>query len=50
MSADEFGTTSTIESWENLLLVLGAITFVQQSLKLYNKAPPNSLVVTVEQL
>ncbi|MBZ3887886.1 Eukaryotic peptide chain release factor subunit 1 [Sciurus carolinensis] len=43
--ADELGTASNIKSRVNRLSVLGAITSVQQRLKLYNKVPPNGLVV-----
>jgi peptide chain release factor subunit 1 len=45
MLADEYGTASNIKSRVNRLSVLGAITSVQQRLKLYNKVPPNGLVV-----
>ncbi|XP_065648372.1 eukaryotic peptide chain release factor subunit 1 isoform X2 [Hydra vulgaris] len=45
MLADEFGTASNIKSRVNRLSVLGAITSVQNRLKLYNKVPPNGLVV-----
>jgi len=45
MLADEFGTASNIKSRVNRLSVLGAITSVQQKLKLYSKVPPNGLVV-----
>ena len=45
MLADEFGTASNIKSRVNRLSVLGAITSVQQRLKLYTKVPPNGLVV-----
>uniref|UniRef100_A0A8C8EH86 Eukaryotic peptide chain release factor subunit 1 n=2 Tax=Oncorhynchus TaxID=8016 RepID=A0A8C8EH86_ONCTS len=45
MLADEFGTASNIKSRVNRLSVLGAITSVQQRLKLYHKVPPNGLVV-----
>ncbi|CAM4617735.1 unnamed protein product [Leuciscus chuanchicus] len=45
MLADEFGTASNIKSRVNRLSVLGAITSVQQRLKLYNKVPHNGLVV-----
>uniref|UniRef100_A0A8C6FJG7 Eukaryotic peptide chain release factor subunit 1 n=1 Tax=Moschus moschiferus TaxID=68415 RepID=A0A8C6FJG7_MOSMO len=41
MLADEFGAASNIKSQVNRLSVLGAITSVQQRLKLYNKVPPN---------
>lgn len=45
MLADEYGTASNIKSRVNRLSVLGAITSVQARLKLYNKVPPNGLVV-----
>ncbi|BFY98628.1 hypothetical protein BsWGS_01668 [Bradybaena similaris] len=45
MLADEFGTASNIKSRVNRLSVLGAITSVQQRLKLYNRVPPNGLVI-----
>lgn len=45
MLADEFGTASNIKSRVNRLSVLSAITSTQQRLKLYNKVPPNGLVV-----
>ncbi|XP_011856884.1 PREDICTED: eukaryotic peptide chain release factor subunit 1-like [Mandrillus leucophaeus] len=45
MLADEFGSASNIKSQVNCLSVLGAITSVQQRLRLYNKVPPNGLVV-----
>ena len=45
MLADEYGTASNIKSRVNRLSVLGAIVSVQQKLKLYNKVPPNGLVV-----
>jgi peptide chain release factor subunit 1 len=45
MLADEFGTASNIKSRVNRQSVLGAITSVQQRLKLYNKVPTNGLVV-----
>lgn len=45
MLADEFGTASNIKSRVNRLSVLGAITSVQQRLKLYAKVPPNGLVI-----
>ena len=45
MLADEYGTASNIKSRVNRLSVLGAITSVQQRLKLYNKVPTNGLVV-----
>ena len=43
--ADEFGTASNIKSRVNRLSVLGAITSVQQRLKLYSKVPHNGLVI-----
>ncbi len=45
MLADEFGTASNIKSRVNRLSVLGAITSVQQRLKLYSKVPPHGLVI-----
>uniref|UniRef100_A0A8C5D5W3 Eukaryotic peptide chain release factor subunit 1 n=1 Tax=Gouania willdenowi TaxID=441366 RepID=A0A8C5D5W3_GOUWI len=45
MYADEFGINSNIKSRVNRLSVLKAITLVRQRLKLYNKVPPNGLVV-----
>jgi peptide chain release factor subunit 1 len=45
MLADEYGTASNIKSRVNRLSVLGAITSVQQRLKLYSKVPPNGLVL-----
>lgn len=45
MLADEYGTASNIKSRVNRLSVLGAITSTQQRLKLYNKVPPNGLVI-----
>eukprot|EP00884_Botryococcus_braunii_P001701 jgi/Botrbrau1/11531/Bobra.0393s0010.1 len=45
MLADELGTASNIKSRTNRQSVLGAITSAQQRLKLYNKVPPNGLVV-----
>lgn len=51
MLADEFGTASNIKSRVNRLSVLGAITSVQQRLKLYNKGTcynenPNKTMLT----
>lgn len=43
--ADEAGTASNIKSRVNRLSVLSAITSTQQRLKLYNKVPPNGLVI-----
>ncbi|CAI9270553.1 unnamed protein product [Lactuca saligna] len=45
MLGDEFGTASNIKSRVNRQSVLGAITSAQQRLKLYNKIPPNGLVL-----
>jgi peptide chain release factor subunit 1 len=45
MLTDEYGTASNIKSRVNRLSVLGAITSTQQKLKLYNKVPPNGLVL-----
>jgi len=45
MLAEEYGTASNIKSRVNRQSVLGAITSTQQRLKLYNKVPPNGLVV-----
>ncbi|XP_071721967.1 eukaryotic peptide chain release factor subunit 1-1-like [Rutidosis leptorrhynchoides] len=45
MLADEFETASNIESRVNRQSVLGAITSAQHRLKLYNKVPPNGLVL-----
>ena len=45
MLDDEYGTASNIKSRVNRLSVLGAITSVRERLKLYNKVPPNGLVV-----
>ena len=45
MLADEFGTASHIKNRVNRLSVLGAITSVQQRLKLYSKVPHSGLVI-----
>ncbi|CAL5229047.1 g12296 [Coccomyxa viridis] len=45
MLGDEFGTASNIKNRVNRQSVLGAITSAQQRLKLYNKVPPNGLVI-----
>lgn len=45
MLGDEYGTASNIKNRVNRLSVLSAITSAQQRLKLYNKVPPNGLVV-----
>ncbi|QRW00795.1 eukaryotic peptide chain release factor subunit 1 [Ceratobasidium sp. AG-Ba] len=43
----EYGTASNIKSRVNRLSVLAAITSTQQRLKLYNRVPPNGLVLFV---
>ncbi|KAF3975384.1 hypothetical protein CMV_001369 [Castanea mollissima] len=45
MLGDEFSTASNIKSRVNKQSVLGAIKSAQQRLKLYNKVPPNGLVL-----
>merc|ERR1711972_912768 len=45
MLTQEYGTASCIKSRVNRLSVLGAITSTQQRLKLYNRTPPNGLIV-----
>jgi len=45
MLSEEYSTAQNIKSRVNRLSVLGAITSVQQRLKLYNKVPPNGLVL-----
>ncbi|KAI9500117.1 translation termination factor eRF1 [Coemansia spiralis] len=45
MLTKEYGTASNIKSRVNKLSVLSAITSTQQRLKLYNKVPPNGLVI-----
>jgi len=45
MLSDEFGTASNIKSRVNRLSVLSAITSTQQRLKLFNRVPPNGLVI-----
>jgi len=45
MLADEYGTASNIKSRVNRLSVQSAILSTQQKLKLYNKVPPNGLVI-----
>ncbi|KAF8655794.1 hypothetical protein AX16_002880 [Volvariella volvacea WC 439] len=47
MLTQEYGTASNIKSRVNRLSVLAAITSTQQRLKLYNKVPPNGLVLFV---
>lgn len=43
--AEEYGTATNIKSRVNRQSVLSAITSTQQRLKLYNKVPPNGLVI-----
>ena len=45
MLTEEYGTASNIKSRVNRLSVLSAVTSVQQRLKLYNRTPPNGLVI-----
>jgi peptide chain release factor subunit 1 len=45
MLANEYGTASNIKSRVNRLSVLSAITSTQNRLKLYNKVPPNGLII-----
>ena len=45
MLANEYGTASNIKSRVNRQSVLGAITSAQQRLKLYNRVPPNGLII-----
>jgi len=45
MLSTEYGTASNIKSRVNRLSVLSAITSTQQRLKLYNRVPPNGLIV-----
>lgn len=45
MLVDEIGTATNIKSRVNRQSVLGAITSVQQRLKLYNRVPNNGLVL-----
>merc|ERR1719145_51158 len=45
MLEDEYGTASSIKSRTTRLSVLGAITSTLQRLKLYNKTPPNGLIL-----
>ena len=47
MLPQEYGTASNIKSRVNRLSVLAAITSTQQRLKLYNRVPPNGLVLFV---
>lgn len=45
MLTEEYGTASNIKNRVNRLSVLDAITSTQQRLKLYNKTPPNGLII-----
>jgi peptide chain release factor subunit 1 len=45
MLNDEYGTATNIKSGVNRQSVLAAITSAQQRLKLYNRVPPNGLVL-----
>ena len=45
MLTQEYGTASNIKSRVNRLSVLAAITSAQQRLKLYNRCPPNGLII-----
>jgi peptide chain release factor subunit 1 len=45
MLGDEYGTASNIKRRVNRQSVLAAITSAQQRLKLYNRVPPNGLVL-----
>merc|ERR1740123_2325707 len=45
MLNEEYGTASCIKSRTTRLSVLGAITSTLQRLKLYNKTPPNGLIL-----
>ncbi|KAG9417012.1 Electron transfer flavoprotein alpha-subunit [Aphanomyces cochlioides] len=45
MLTEEYGTAANIKSRTTKSAVLGAITSAQQRLKLYNKCPPNGLVL-----
>merc|ERR1719163_2686540 len=45
MLTEEYGTASCIKSRVNRLSVLSAITSTQQRLKLYNRTPPNGLII-----
>merc|ERR1719245_2860860 len=45
MLAEEYSTASSIKSRTNRLSVLGAITSTLQRLKLYNRTPPNGLIL-----
>merc|ERR1719482_1254197 len=45
MLTEEYGTASCIKSRVNRLSVLSAISSTQQRLKLYNRTPPNGLIV-----
>nr|CAC14170.1 polypeptide release factor eRF1a [Euplotes octocarinatus] len=45
MLAGEYGTAESIKSKINRLAVQGAITSAKERLKLYNRTPPNGLVI-----
>merc|ERR1719353_278806 len=45
MLTEEYGTASCIKSRVNRLSVLSAITSTQQRLKMYNRTPPNGLII-----
>merc|ERR1719311_1012255 len=45
MLTEEMGTASSIKSRVNRLSVLSAITSTQQRLKMYNRTPPNGLII-----
>merc|ERR1719146_134635 len=45
MLTEEFGAAANIKSRVNRLSVLGAITSTQQRLKMYNRTPPNGLII-----
>ena len=47
MLTQEYGTASNIKSQVSGLSALAAITSIQQLLKLYNRVPPNGLVLFV---
>eukprot|EP00906_Rhabdomonas_costata_P023035 RCo033166 len=42
---EEYGTATNIKSHVNKVSVMTAITSVQQRLKLYNRVPPNGLII-----
>merc|ERR1719354_222685 len=45
MLGDEYGTATNIKSRVNRQSVMDAITSTQQRLKLFNKVPPNGLII-----